>query len=87
VTTGRGPRLPPLPEDERTLRQQELIDDLVRGPTVNIYATIARHPEAAAAMTNLGRTLRAGRIPPREREILILRTGWNCRSEYEFAQH
>lgn len=81
------PRLAPLAEGERTARQQEVIDDLVVGPTVNIYTTIARHPDAAAAMVNLGRTLRSGRLSPRHREILILRTGWNCRSAYEFAQH
>jgi alkylhydroperoxidase family enzyme len=30
-----------------------------------------------------------GRSPlsPRHRELLILRMGWNCRSEYEWAQH
>jgi alkylhydroperoxidase family enzyme len=26
-------------------------------------------------------------LPPREREILILRTGWLCQAEYEWAQH
>lgn len=28
-----------------------------------------------------------GRLPAREREILILRTAWNCRSRYEWGQH
>jgi 4-carboxymuconolactone decarboxylase len=28
-----------------------------------------------------------GSLPPRVRELLILRTAWNCRSEYEFGQH
>jgi len=81
------PRIPPLPEGERTARQQEVIDDLVVGPTVNIYTTVARHPDAGAAMVNLGRTLRSGRLSPRHREILILRTGWNCDSVYERTQH
>ena len=81
------PRIPPLPVEERSPRQQEVIDDLVVGPTRHIYETIARHPEAAAAMVNLGRTLRGGRLSPRHRELVILRTGWNCRSAYEFAQH
>jgi hypothetical protein len=27
-----------------------------------------------------------GALPPRVRELTILRTGWNCRSEYEFGQ-
>jgi 4-carboxymuconolactone decarboxylase len=85
--TTRPVRVAPLPEGERTPRQQEVIDDLVVGPTVNIYTTVARHPDAAAAMVNLGRTLRAGRLSNRHREILILRTGWNCDSAYERAQH
>ena len=28
-----------------------------------------------------------GSLPARERELLILRTGWNCQSEYEWGQH
>jgi 4-carboxymuconolactone decarboxylase len=26
-------------------------------------------------------------LPPRDRELLILRTGWRCRSPYEWGQH
>ncbi len=26
-------------------------------------------------------------LPARDRELLILRTGWNCRAPYEWAQH
>lgn len=74
-------------EGSRSPRQAEVIAELVVGPTVNIYTTLARSPELALAMVTLGRTLRAGGIPERHREILILRTGWNCGSEYEQAQH
>jgi 4-carboxymuconolactone decarboxylase len=81
------PRLTPLADDEADPRQAEVIADLVRGPTVNIYRTLARHPDAAAAMVNFGRTLRSGSLSARHREILILRSGWNCSSAYEFAQH
>ncbi|MDQ8036324.1 MAG: carboxymuconolactone decarboxylase family protein [Pedobacter sp.] len=28
-----------------------------------------------------------GRLPATEREKIILRTGWNCRSRYEWGQH
>jgi alkylhydroperoxidase family enzyme len=80
-------RIPPLPEDGRSDRQREIIDRLVVGPTVNIYTTVARAPELAEKMVALGRALRAGSVPHRDREVLILRTGWNCQSEYEFAQH
>jgi alkylhydroperoxidase family enzyme len=30
---------------------------------------------------------RVSKLSPRHREMLILRMGWNCRSEYEWAQH
>jgi alkylhydroperoxidase family enzyme len=87
VTRLTTPRIAPLAEDERTARQQEVIDDLVVGPTQNIYTTLARHPEYAAAMVNLGRTLRSGDLDLRHRETIILRMGWNCQAAYEFAQH
>lgn len=31
--------------------------------------------------------LRVSKLSPRHREMLILRMGWNCRSEYEWAKH
>jgi|ERR1700722_4723633 len=85
--SGRPIRIPPLDETDRTAHQQEILDDLVVGPTVNIYATLIRNPELAANMVRLGRNLRAGDISERHREIIILRTGCNCDSMYELAQH
>ena len=34
-----------------------------------------------------GKLLLAGMLPARDRELLILRTGWNCGSDYEWGQH
>jgi alkylhydroperoxidase family enzyme len=31
--------------------------------------------------------LRTPKLTPHQRELLILRMGWNCRSEYEWAKH
>ncbi|HYL39189.1 MAG TPA: carboxymuconolactone decarboxylase family protein [Bryobacteraceae bacterium] len=31
--------------------------------------------------------LRTSKLTPHQREMLILRMGWNCRSEYEWAKH
>jgi 4-carboxymuconolactone decarboxylase len=87
LTSGRPIRIPPLEEAAWSARQREVAEDLIVGPTVNIYTTLIRHPDLAAAMVNLGRTLRAGGIPGRHREILILRTGCNCGAAYELAQH
>jgi 4-carboxymuconolactone decarboxylase len=82
-----APRIAPLPEREWSDRQREVLAPLLVGPTRNIYTTLVRHPEAARKMTDLGRELRGDLLSLRHRELLILRTGWNCRSDYEFAQH
>lgn len=55
---------------------------------VNVRATLAHNPVVARGVAALGGALlNEGTIPPREREIAILRMGWNCQSVYEFGQH
>src|SRR5207245_2181605 len=34
-----------------------------------------------------GTMMLTGELPARDRELLILRTAWNCRSAYEWGQH
>jgi alkylhydroperoxidase family enzyme len=34
-----------------------------------------------------GTLLFGGELPARDREVLILRTAWRCRAEYEWGQH
>jgi len=58
------------------------------GPPLNIFRTLAHEPDLFRAFSRLGGyLLRDGRLPGREREIVILRVGWRCGSEYEFGQH
>lgn len=59
------------------------------GRVLNIFRTLARAPKALAGFLAWGNYIlsRRSALPPREREIVILRTGWLCRSGYEFAQH
>lgn len=69
-------------------RQRELMAQVgLGGPTVNIFATLVRHPGLFARWLPFGGKLLSGRLPARERELLVLRTGWLCGSEYEWAQH
>ena len=54
----------------------------------NVRRTLATNPAVAAAFALFGDTvLNKGSIPPRQREQVILRMGWNCQSRYEFGQH
>lgn len=57
------------------------------GPDANIFSTLVRAPGLYRRWIPFGGKLLNGKIPARERELLILRTGWNCHAEYEWAQH
>ena len=58
------------------------------GTPLNIFGTIAHHPRLLKRFMNFaGLFLNKGFLPAREREIVILRVGWNCQSVYEFGQH
>ncbi|MFI5052942.1 MAG: carboxymuconolactone decarboxylase family protein [Acidimicrobiia bacterium] len=76
-----------MPEEERDARAQGLVERFAMGQTVNVYATMARHPDVIERCIPLGQQLRSGRLSLRERELLILRTGWRCSCDYEYAQH
>jgi alkylhydroperoxidase family enzyme len=79
--------VPPLPEAERDAQARELLADVAGGPTVNIFATLVRHPGLFRRWMPFGGKLLAGKLPARDRELLILRAGWLCGSAYEWAQH
>ncbi|MEY2435832.1 MAG: hypothetical protein QOF97_668 [Acidimicrobiaceae bacterium] len=80
------PRIPPLPAEEQDDNAREMLT-AVALPAANIFATFVRHPGLFRKWMPFGGKLLNGKIPARERELLILRTGWNCRSEYEWGQH
>jgi alkylhydroperoxidase family enzyme len=83
-----APRIKPLPRAERDERVQALLDGVkIAGAEANIFTTLARHPGLLRHWLGFGGKLMVGKIPPRDRELLILRTGWNCHAEYEFGQH
>jgi len=59
----------------------------VPGTGLAVTRTFERHPKLAAARAGSNYVNRQSKLEPRYRELMILRTGWNCRSEYEWAQH
>jgi len=69
----------------------EILSKGLNGPSgvpLNIFSTLAHHPAVLKRFTNYaGYFLNRGLLPAREREIVILRIGWNCQSVYEFGQH
>jgi len=85
----KEPRIQPLGESQWNAEQQKILTPWKRdGRVINVFTTIANHPKLADRwFTFTHYILFESTLPPREREILILRIGWLCQSEYEFGQH
>lgn len=84
------PRIAPVTPDETDDRTKELLAALGGGMSnaLNIFTTLAHHPRLLKKWSEFGGVLLyTGELPARERELVILRTGWNCQSEYEWGQH
>jgi alkylhydroperoxidase family enzyme len=71
---------------EPALRQARVTP--IEGPGIAVGRTLARHERLNAARSPRANFInRVSALQPRHREMLILRTGWNTQSEYEWAQH
>jgi alkylhydroperoxidase family enzyme len=82
------PRLAPLEPSEWTDEQRELLTRGNPPRVLNVFATLARHQDLYRRwMPFANHVLFKSSLPPREREMAILRVGWLCRSGYEFHQH
>lgn len=90
-----SPRIQPVDMDALTPDQAEILGPLggggviPAGPVLNIFRTMAHAPKALKAFLAWGNYVLSKKndLPPREREIVILRTGFLCRSGYEWTQH
>ena len=84
-STRRPPASRRCPLDEIDAEIRERIGD---GPVLNIFRTLAQHPKLMKRWLVFGNhVLGRSSLPAREREIVILRIGWLCRSAYEWGQH
>ena len=84
-----SPRVEPVPQDQWTAEQLELAAPLLaRGPMLKMFSTLLNHPAAMRGFMGWGSyVLRKNTLHRREREIVVLRTGFLCRSGYEWTQH
>src|ERR1700752_2910396 len=85
------PRIAPVRLDDPAkldAAQKERLDKLGKGPLLNIMGTLLNHPELMRRwMVFANHVLGKSTLPAREREIVILRIGYLCRSGYEWGQH
>ncbi|MFM8375199.1 MAG: carboxymuconolactone decarboxylase family protein [Phenylobacterium sp.] len=85
-----APRIAPLADAEMDADQKDLVAPMAaQGRVLNIFRTLARTPKAARGFLAWGNYILSRRndLPPRQRELVILRVGFLCRSGYEWTQH
>ena len=82
-------RVPALDEAEWNEQAQELLKPFVaRGNVLNIFRTLANHPDLARRwMVFANHILGKSTLSVRDRELVILRIGYLCQSGYEWGQH
>jgi 4-carboxymuconolactone decarboxylase len=82
-------RLYPLTSSELDPKTRDMLFK-ARGSlsTVNIIDTVARHPDLLRRwLPFFNHCLHKQTLDPRQRELVMLRTGWLAGSAYEWAQH
>jgi alkylhydroperoxidase family enzyme len=73
---GREPRIPPVESPGG------------RGGGANVFRTFVRNPPADRVRGAINTLVNSGSsLSPRQRELLLMRIGVLCRSEYEYAAH
>jgi len=87
----QAPRVAALADDQLNAEQSEILESRFQAgrPKLNIFRTMINAPEAAKAFLTWGSYILSKKngLPAREREIVILRTGFLCKSGYEWTQH
>lgn len=86
----KSARIAPVQDADLTADQKEALGPMLEsGRVLNIFRTLAHAPKALKAFLAWGNYVLSRRngLPAREREIVILRIGYLCRSGYEWTQH
>src|SRR6185295_2581548 len=86
---GREPRIPPLEPKDWTPEQRKRFDPNGTGQrAANVFVTFVRNPPGDRLRGGItGHILNSNTLPVRQRELLLMRIGVLCRSEYEWAAH
>src|SRR5579863_2971735 len=81
-------RIAPIQKDGGSSQEQELLEGTVASlRDANIFSTLVRAPGLFRRWLPFAGKLLSGKLPARDRELLILRTAWNCQAAYEWGHH
>lgn len=86
----KGPRIPPVLDDEMSQVQRDTLKPFVQpdGRLDNVFRTMGRYPDALRRWTPfIGHVLRRSSLSLRETELLILRVAAAREAGYAWTQH
>jgi alkylhydroperoxidase family enzyme len=93
--TGGPQRIAPLREEDMSDEARQFAVELRKafnipenGSIPEVMRTMLVHPDLFKVQMDIGIVFAAkGTIPPRERELAILRNAWLCAAPYEWGEH
>jgi len=83
------PRVEPLEPEQWSEEARKVLGPRVeQGTVLNIFKTLSNHPDLMRRwLVFANHILGKSTLPPRERELIILRIGYLCQAGYEWGQH
>lgn len=93
---GKPQRIAPLRSDEFDADAKALVINIRESMGLSehsvipeVFATMLKHPGLYRRQMEMSIQLvgKDAALPPRERELAVLRVGWLCRAPYEWGQH
>jgi alkylhydroperoxidase family enzyme len=92
--TGKPQRVEPLGLEELSGAAKDLVDRIrasagsdSTGEVPEYFRTMCKHPEIFRCQTEMGTVIFKGALPPRDRELAVLRNAWLLRAPYEWGEH
>jgi 4-carboxymuconolactone decarboxylase len=91
---GDAPRISAVPNDEIEAEAWGVVNrvraSIGVGPVDEMpdyMRTMLKHPRIFRCQMEMGTVIFQGEIPPRERELAVLRCAWLCRAPFEWGEH
>jgi 4-carboxymuconolactone decarboxylase len=91
---GKPPRIAPLNESELSgdalaliTRLRSSIDAAAVSEIPEYFRIMVKHPAVFRCALEMGTVIFKGQLPPRDRELAVLRIGWLSRAPYEWGEH
>lgn len=91
---GAGPRIEAVPHEEVTAQQRDQVNRVRAGAGVgpverlpHYMRVVLKQPDLFGCHMEMGSAVFTGRLPPRDRELAVLRIAWLSQSPYEWGEH